>query len=307
MKIKNFKSLLAQNRAGAQGTPQFVLKEKDFFIFQRKLISDIYDDFSGKGDEFRLYLYMCRHVDKNFNKCIKSKEAMNIELEYSHLPAGKTKLSNYSKRVDHALNWLESNHFIQNTNTKPRQPYQAKVLVAPDYHPIKKSYYSCDNVEFSTSGLKVSNNGYIMVPNDAVQKDMLKNKPGVRQKWSLRRLKTMILLHGHCWIEFFGGIDPRIVNIDKVNKTLSLDDGFCYNLKGTKNAISAVVISLINDGLFVPVRCLFVNNVYYGDVGYCIPPANNIAEEKIILRPKHLVLKAVHKKVMQAKRGNMIP
>lgn len=306
MKINNFKSLVAQNRAVFQSGQQFNITD-DFFIFQRKVLSDIYDDFSGHGDEFRIYLYMCRHVDKRFRKCIKSKEAMNIELEYSQLLAGQGKLHNYSKKVDDALDWLEANHFIQNTNTKPRQPYQAKILAAPDYHPLKKRYYSCIDIEFSPIGLKDSNSGYIMVPKDAVQNDSLKNTSGARQKWTLRRLKTMLLLHGYCWLEYFGGIDPRIVEIDELSETLQLNLGFCYNLKGTVDNISKTVISLIKEGLFIPVRCLFVDNVYYGDAGYCSPPANKKVEEKIILRPKHLVRKPVHKTTMQMKWGNMIP
>lgn len=307
VKISNFKLLVAQNRAVLQSSQQFSVADDGFFIFQRKIISDIYDGFSGHGDEFRIYLYMCRHVDKHFRKCIKSKEAMNIELEYSQLPAGQSKLPIYSKKVDDALEWLETNDFIQNTNTKLRQPYQAKILVAPDYHPLKKRYYSCDDIKYSSIGLKDSNSGYIMVPNDAVQNDMLKNKPGARQKWTLRRLKTMLLLHGFCWLEYFGGIDPNIVEIDELNETLALDAGFCYNLKGTVDDISKNVISLMNEGLFVPVRCMFVDNVYYGDVGYCSPPANKHVQEKIVLRPKHLVRKSVHKVTMQMKWGNMIP
>lgn len=306
VKIPKFKSLLAQNQTQLPLSQQFSFTD-DFFIFQRKILSDIYDDFLGNRDEFRIYLYMCRHVDRHIRKCIKSKEAMNIELEYKQFPIGQNKLSNYSKKVDNALDWLEANHFIQNTNTRLRQPYQAKILVAPDYHPMKKKYYSCDDITFDTGGLKDSNSGYIMVPNDAVQNDMLKNKPGVRQKWSLRRLKTTLLLHGACWLEYFGGIDPRIVEIDEWSETLRLDEGFCYNLKSTVDAISKNVISLMNEGLFIPVRCLFVDNVYYGDAGYCSPPANKQVEEKIILRPKHLVRKPVHKKTMQTKWGNMIP
>lgn len=302
MQINNFKSLLAHNNSDQQ----FIITE-DFFIFQRKILFDVYGDFAGQSHAFRIYLYLCRHVDKRFRKCIKTRQDINIELKYKQsLPPGVTKLPNYSKVVDNALDWLERNYFIQRTSGH-RQPYQVKILVAPDYHPVKKSYHSCADIKLSSGGLKNSNTGYIMVPNASVENDILNNKPSTRQKWPIRRLKTLLLLHGHCWLEYFGGIDPHIVSIDEQNETIELDEGFCYNVKGSINDITDTVLELIYEGLFIPVKCLFANDIYFGDAGQCNPPQNAKVEEKIILRPKHLVKKPVHAKTMKIKWGRMLP
>lgn len=301
VRIQNFSAHLVQTNQ----SNQFEVIDS-WFPFQRKILYDVYGNFQDQ-DSFRIYLYLCMHSFGKYRICSKSKEAINIELKYMTMPSGATKLSNYSKTVDNALSWLEQKHFIQRANTNKHNRYRTRILFAPDFNHSSQDFFPPyhNGYHSNPASMKNSNVGFIMVPKDTIKNDMLENTPAALQKWSDRRLKTLLLLYAYCRLDFFGGINPEIVDIDQ-HGALELSEGFCFDLKGSPTEITNAVLWLINQGLFKPVLCVFVDGLYYGDVGRCnIPKLKNI-ETKVILRPYRLVNKKVYSDTMVGKWGGMI-
>lgn len=210
---------------------------------------------------------------------------------------------NYPREVNLALNWLEQKGFIRRTNSNKNQSFQCKILPAPDFHPGINDFIECTNVHYNLNSLKANNHGFIMVPTAAFDDTILMKSPSVRKIWTDRKLKTLLLLYAHCWLEYFGGIDPNIVSIDS-NGTMSLYEGFCYNLKSSEKQVGNVIIWLVSNGFLKPVECYFERGVYYGDVGCCPPPQQY--EIKIVLRPYYLIQHKIESDLMKTKRGRLI-
>ncbi|MED3499263.1 hypothetical protein P4479_12515 [Brevibacillus agri] len=293
--IPNFQSLLKKSSSGNQ----FEVHHK-WFIIQRKIISEVYGEFDSLH-AFKIYLYLCKYYNFNKGRTRRSKKRINNDLKYTKKSAnGKPK---YSMKVRRALEWLEKTGFIEKVSSDTKRWYRSKILVAPDYHPVKKQFFACREIQLDFQQLKDHNQGYIRIPQDAIKDSMLANTTLAKREWTERKLKTLILLYAHCWIEYFGGIDPAIVAIDP-NGNITLDEGFCYALKGSKKEITKAVISLIKDGLFQPVRCLFKDEIYIGDAGTYQSTAKTI--ERVVLRPTYLIQSTVESEAMMNKKGKII-
>ncbi|MFI8713225.1 hypothetical protein [Brevibacillus brevis] len=293
--IPNFQSLLKKNSSGSQFEAH-----QQWFIVQRKIISEVYGEFDNLH-AFKIYLYLCKYYNFNIGRTKRTKKRINNTLKYTKITAnGKP---TYSMNVRRSLEWLEKTGFIENVGSNTRRWFRSKILVAPDYHPVKKQFFPCPEFQLGFQQLKDHNQGYIRIPRKAIKNSMLANTTLAKRKWTERKLKTLILLYAHCWIEYFGGIDPTVVAIDS-NGTITLDEGFCYALKRSTKEITKTVISLIKDGLFQPVHCLFEDGIYNGDVGTYHPTAKTI--ERVVLRPTHLISSTVESEAMKNKKGKII-
>jgi len=295
--IQNLSTLLIQNNAGQQFDIQ-----SQWFMFQRKIVSEIYPDFPNP-DTLRIYLYLCKHFDHSVKRCKKSKEAISLDLNYAQMAPGALRLTNYPPEVDAALTWLEDKHFIVRTNRSKHQSYQCRILPVPDYLPGLKDFIGLTNVKYEWDSLKNNNHGYIMVPSKAFDNTILNNSTSVRKKWTDRRLKTLLMLYAHCWLEYFGGVDPRIVSIDSAG-TLKLYEGFYYSLKSSEKQVANVIEWFILNGLLKPIKCYYVRDVYFGDVGGCQPPQNHVI--KVILRPYYIIQHKLEADIMSSKKSRMI-
>ncbi|TBL69784.1 hypothetical protein [Paenibacillus thalictri] len=283
------------------GKPSFEVV-KQWFTFQRKVLFDLYGNFFDDKDRFRIYLYLCKFYSVKDNLSMLSKQKINVDLGYATLAANSTKLNNYSPIVDAVLDSLEAEHFIQRRGISIRSSFRCSLLTAPDYNPQTQKFTSNADIPCNHANLKGINHGFIMVPTKAVTKERLRNTPGTRQTWNDRRLKFLLMLYAHCHIEYFGGIDKRIVSINPAGK-MSLDEGFCYNLNVSPSAALTTMEWLLRKGEFVPVRCYFLRGVYYGDVGKCKP--NPDLKEHIILRPKYLIKHTFDSLEMKKIKGRM--
>jgi hypothetical protein len=285
--IPDFNALLINNTLKLQtsnaSTTHFFISSQ-WFAFQRKIITDVYGEFKDKH-AFKIYLYLCKFYNQKARKTPKTKSQINDEMKYVKYKTRLNVQHKYLKRVDDALEWLEDEGFIKVMREKTKQWYQASILIAPDYH---KGFYGGDDVFDINAFLKSSNDGYIMIPQNAIEVCMLENSSSANRKWNVRNLSTIMLLYGHCWIEYFGGIDPDIVTIEP-NGDMTIYEGFCYDLKGSSKDISDTVLWLINRKLFKPVNCVFVEGVYYGDVGKCNAPIGSNYKERIVLRPYNII------------------
>ncbi|MFD2370620.1 hypothetical protein ACFSO0_11830 [Brevibacillus sp. GCM10020057] len=294
MQIPNFQSYFRNTGAGNK-----IILSPSWFPFQRQILSEVYGDFKDR-DAFVIYLYLCKHFDYTSKKTYRCIDTIHKDLKYNLPTAHRPK---YSRKVQNALAWLEREGFIKRVSGK-QQWFRSTILVAPDYHYGQQKFYSCHELNFDFDELKAHNKGYIMVPKTVLTEKMLADTTLAKRQWTITKLKTILLLYAYCWLEFYGGIDPRIVQIDQQGK-VDLNPGFCYALKGSTTVISRTVISLIKDGLFIPVRCWFEEGIYTGDVGTYQPNSNAKVVERIVLRPTHLILHQVETDVMKSKKGYM--
>lgn len=296
MIIPQFQSMLLATRSGGQ----FKTSAR-WFAFQRKVISEVYGEFKDIH-KLKIYLYLCKHYDSNLGMVIKSKRKINEELRYVKKVSGKIK---YSAKVRKSLEWLEQEGFIERVSNHKQKWYRSKIRVAPDYNIKTKQFIPCDEFTLGTKELKEHKHGYIMVPFQAIRnRSMLANTSLAKRTWTKQRLQAFLLLYGYCWIEFYGGIDPDAVQID-VQGNLILSQRFCYALKRSHKDAVKTVVSLIKDGLFIPVECLFEDSVYMGDVGTYSPEPNSNTLKKVVLRPQYLIAHKLDSAVMKLKKGNL--
>lgn len=288
MQIPNFNTVLKHDNISGD----FDVTSSRYFLFQRKIITDIYGNFPD-AVTFKLYLYLCKHFNSSIGVTSKYKTAIMNDLN----------LSNY--KLTQSLNWLESNHFIKRTNSNSHQAYQTKILTAPNYNIQTKDFISCEHIPFRCTTLKSINNGYIMLPETAISKEMLENNASSMRKWSLQKVKTVLRLYAYCWLEYFGGIDPEIVKIDS-NGNVSVDDGFCYDLKMSKDKVIDTIVWLINEKLFIPVVCIFNLGIYEGDKASINSSQHNAGHKRIVLRPYYLIPHTVTSDDMKKKKGRLI-
>lgn len=264
------------------GNQTFDISTDGYFVVQRKIISDVYKDMDPYI--FKLYLYLCKNVDIKYKKVKKAKTEMMKDLNFKRY------------YVDKYIDWLHKNYFIQRTNANKHQMYQTKILTAPDYDPYTQTFYSCKDIQSDLGNLKNHNHGYIMLPHTAIKDAMLINKS---RYWGQMRMKTWLLLYAHCWLQFFGGIDPDKVSIDQ-NGYVSLNKGFSYNLKSSLDSVIKVIIKFIKDGFLKPVRCIYQRGIYKGDYG--LVTKDKYDEERIVLRPYYLRSKKVEKLYLEGRK-----
>src|SRR5690606_39058895 len=159
-----------------------------------------------------------------------------------------------------------------------------------------------DQIHYEINEMKDHFQGYIMVPKTAIKDSYLADTTYAKRKWTKRKLKTLLLLYAYCWIEYYGGIDPQTVQIDQQGN-LTPSERFCMALKSSQYQVEQTLISLIKEGLFQPVQCVFEDGIYMGDVGTYHPdPHANI---QIVLRPVHLIEHKLRSELMQNKKGYM--
>lgn len=273
------------------GVHQFNISNNGQFIVLRKIISDVFPDFPD-ALTFKLYLYLCRAYERKFYKIKKAKTQIQQDLNINRT------------ELDQALNWLENNYFIQRSNTNIHQMYQSKLLTVPDYDPFTKKYISCEDIPFHTGILKIRNHGYIMLPSDALTNDMLRNTTTAQRRWSQLKLKVYLLLYANCWLEYFGGVNPKIIQIDESTNSIHVDPSICYNVKASEKQVVQCIESLLKEQRFVIVRSFFKYGIYLGDDGKLTP--SNQYNEHLVLRPIYISENKVNDSLLDSKRSYMI-
>lgn len=270
---------------------QFNISANGQFIVQRKIFSDIYPDFPDLI-VFKLYIYLCKSYQWKYQRINKAKSEMQKELRLSR------------NELNNALDWLDNHYFIERTNNHKQQMYQAKLLTAPDYNPFTNTYVSCKDIPFYTTALKDRNQGYIMIPADAITNEMLNNTATATRTWTYSRLKVYLLLYAHCWLEYFGGVNPNTVHLDHSYNIKSIDKAFYFNAKKSEHQTINIIDGLVSMNLFRIVNASFKNGVYLGDTA--LVPKRSGQVTHAILRPYYLAGKKVYDEKLDNKRGWMI-
>lgn len=260
------------------------------FNVQRKIFSDIYPRFPDVLT-LKVYIYLCKAEGGKFKKVTTAKSVIQKNL---HLK--RTELNN-------ALLWLESNFFIKRTNTNNKQMYQAKILTAPDYCPANNVFISCEEISTHTKTFKMRNQGYIMIPSDAVTNEMLKNTASSRRKWTFSKLSVFLMLYAHCWLDYFGGVNPEVIELDTNHNITRIEPSFHFALKESEKKIINIVEELMNMQLVKAVPVYFQQGVYIGDQAK--KSFRKDYKQNIVLRPFHLSLKKMNS-IMVDKRRFMI-
>ena len=167
--------------------------------------------------------------------------------------------------------------------------FQAQVLTVPDYDQINNVFVSCEEISTNTLNLKRRNQGYIMVPTDAVTNEMLENKSSSKRIWTKNRLATLLMLYANCWLEYFGGVNPDVIKVDKNGKDLEINPSFYYSLKASRKESIKTIESLIRMQLLKVVPVYFENAIYVG--AQAMKPMSKKYDLLFVLRPYHLALK----------------
>jgi len=231
MMIPDFQKLLHKTKRGGQ----FKLSDA-WFIFQRKIISEVYGDFVST-DAFKIYIYLCKHFNRRAGVVRKGKVTINKDLKYVDKSAkGSQK---YSQQVTDSLTWLEKERFIYRVSGHKSKRYRSSVLVAPDFNFQKQKFSPCDEFKREPFDLKNHQLGYIMIPKAVLKNSALSNTTYAQRKWTERKLRTLLLLYAYCWPEYHGGIDPKTVKIDHQGN-LSLSERFCYALKSSQQTLRSL-------------------------------------------------------------------
>lgn len=268
---------------------QFNISRNGQFIIQRKIFSDIYPDFPDLIT-FKLYIYLCRSYEWRYQRVKKAKSEMQQDLNLNR------------SQLNNALGWLEAHYFIERTNSHKQQMFQAELLTAPDYDPFTNTYISCKSIAFHTSELKQRNQGYIMLPADAVTNIMLENTSTSDRIWTYTKLKVYLLLYGNCWLSYFGGVNPDSVHIE--SNAIHVEPSFYYNVKKSEKQVIKTIELLLSMDLFKVVKVGFIKGEYIGDS--LVVPKSNGLKEHFVLRPYHLSEKKVKDKKLDNIRGCMI-
>ena len=271
------------------GVNQFNVSTNGQFIIQRKIFSDVYPDFPDLKT-FKLYIYLCKSYEWKYQRVKKAKAQMQLDLKLSR------------NELNNALDWLEVNYFIARTNSHKQQMYQTELVTAPDYDPFTNTYISCNSIPFYTSNLKQRNQGYIMVPADAVTNRMLENTSTADRTWTYTKLKVYLLLYANCWLSYFGGVNPESIHVEI--DSIHVDPSFYYNVKKSEVQVVNTIKLLLTMGLFKVVKVCFVKGEYIGD-SLLVSTRKGI-KEYYVLRPYHLSAKKVNNKELDSKRGSMI-
>lgn len=279
--------------------PNFIWCDQ-WFMYQRILVSEIYPDFPNE-DIFRIYLFLCKHFNQTLGKTRVAKSFINKQLKYS-TPTNKNNHV-YSRAVDHSLVWLENKGFIKKTSRHAQAWYECKILKVPDYVQSINDYHQNSNDVSNWYTLKEDNSGYSMIPAPLFSDDKLDNVSSNRQKWTKEVLKTLIILYAHNWLEYYGGINPEILSVDRGGRNVP-SNWLCSNLDARTKDVKMWIAFLRKEKLLQPVECYFTTGstgTYYGDVLCCTPPPQY--EIKTIFRPTYLI---THKRESEAMRDKKV-
>ncbi|CAM4092324.1 hypothetical protein [Saccharibacillus endophyticus] len=273
--------------------------DRQWFMYQRILISEIYPDFPN-DDVLRIYLFLCKHIDQKSGKAKVTKSSINKRLHY-------TKQTNpnahrYLLAVNQSLKWLEDKGFIRQTNLRKRTWYECKILKAPDFRSIQ-DYRQPSFAISNWYTLKNENRGYSMIPKSLFSDRKLSSTSANRKIWTNGVLKTLLILYAHNWLEYYGGIDPKILEVDTRGRAVP-SDWLCCNLKATKKDVKTWIRFLRKKKLLQSVECYFENNIYYGDVLCCPPPSKY--DIKKIFRPTYLIAHQLDSDSMKNKKARML-
>ncbi|MEN1966599.1 hypothetical protein WMZ97_00860 [Lentibacillus sp. N15] len=284
MDVKKFKVL----HTHSSGVTQFNVSTNGQFIVQRKIFSDIYPDFPDLIT-FKVYIYLCKSYEWKLQRVRKAKSQIQHDLNLSRVKLNQT------------LDWLENHFFIERTNKHKQQMYQASILTAPDYNPFTNSFASCEDIPFHTGALKSRNQGYIMIPSDAITTRMLMDTATSKREWTYFKLKVFLNLYAHCWLEYFGGINPDIIRIDDHNSSgITVNPAFSFNMQGSEKQVIKTIRVLMGMSLINVVDVSFVNGVYAGDKALLPPQPREVRYS--VLRPTHLSSKKIFRKELDTKR-----
>lgn len=80
------------------------------------------------------------------------------------------------RELTRILNWLESNCFIQRSNSNNHQMYQTKILIAPDFDERTNKFIGYSE-PINTFKLKQLQEGYTSIPNDVLSNVYLPAAP----------------------------------------------------------------------------------------------------------------------------------
>jgi len=245
------------------------------FIVQTKIFSEVFPGFPDENT-LKVYLYICRNYDWKYETMHTAKSVIRKELNIN------------TRALTRALDWLEKHYFIQRTNANVHQMYQAKVLNAPDFDERTNSYIGYSE-SIKTFKLKQFQEGYASIPNDVLSNTYL-SVPPKGSGWKEGKIRVLVMLYSHCWLEYFGGINPDVVSMNSSSKVTKIDPSFYYSLKMTKTEAIRNINSLIKDGLFEPVKVWleqkYHQHTYLGDYG-CINPSVN-SNSVFVLRPRYI-------------------
>ncbi len=251
-----------------------IISDKQFIV-QTKLFSKVSLGFPDENI-FKVYLYLCRNYDWKYETMHTAKSVIQRELNIN------------TRALTRALDWLENNYFIQRTNANIHQMYQAKILIAPDFDERTNRYIGYSE-SINTSKLKKLQEGYASIPNDVLSNTCLSvTTKGIG--WKEAKIRTLVMLYSHCWMEYFGGVNPDVISMNSLGKVTKINPSFYYSLAMTETEAIRNINSLINDGLFEPVKVWFEQkyhqHTYLGDDGYVNPFGNSNA--MLVLRPKYI-------------------
>ncbi|GEL78680.1 hypothetical protein [Tenuibacillus multivorans] len=207
-------------------------------------------------------------------------------------------------QLDRSLQWLEKHHFLKRTNTHKQQMYQAELLPVPDYNPFTKVYEPIEDIRFDTRELKDRIQGYVMIPADAINNRMLIDDYHINKMWNYQNLKVLIMLYAHCWLGYFGGINPDTVHIEENLNDLSVHPSLCYNLKKTEHQVKKSIRRLLKIDYFKIVQVTFIKGKYVGDTEIVGQPDHSTT--KYVLRHYYLADKKVNHKHLREKKGLII-
>lgn len=245
------------------------------FVVQTKLFSEVYPKFPDENT-LKVYLYICRNYDWQVGNMHTAKTVIQSDLDIGY------------RELTRILRWLEENYFIQRCNPNKHQMYQTKILIAPDFDDSSNQYIGYSE-SINTYKLKQLQGGYASIPNDVLSNTYLSDtaKDG---GWGEDKIRILIMLYSHCWLEYFGGVNPDIISMNSTGKVITVSSCLHYSLNMTEREAIRNINQLIDDGFFKPVNVWFEKkyhqNTYVGDSD-CVNPTNKL-NRLFVLRPKYI-------------------
>lgn len=261
------------------------------FIVQTKLFSEMFPKFPNENT-LKVYLYICKNYDWKVDNMHTAKSVIQNNLNVSY------------RELTRILNWLEDNHFIQRCNFNKHQMYQTKLLIVPDFNHGTNKYIGYTE-SISTFKLKQLQEGYASIPNDVLS-DYYLSVATIENAWKEDKIVALIMLYRYCWLDYFGGVDPKIISMNTSGEVTSIDPSFYFSLHMTEKEAIKNINHLIKGGLFQPVKVWFEKkyhqNTYVGDYD-CINPTSGLSKV-FVLRPKYISkfkAEKIHKLIKEGK------
>ncbi|SFA83070.1 hypothetical protein SAMN04488072_102174 [Lentibacillus halodurans] len=210
------------------------------FIVERSIFSNTFPEL--KEDRLRVYLLMCRVVGaKKDGICFMSIKTISNEVNLTE------------HRTRKAIEWLCEKHFIKKVR-RWKQSNVYVVLVTPDYDPVKKQYYSNEDIDRGRLSMKDTLNGYVELPVEVMAGSILRDKT----LWTDRKIRIFGQLYLYHWIDEFGGVDPKVVQVKK--NTMYISELFSYTIGCSSQDIISVIRWLIREGFASKAKTVYRQN-----------------------------------------------